>query len=72
MKNQAIDTTYETKFNNKWHGRQLKSMKRDLHHLFDPDIDKVWDGRDKGDLGRVVLYHAGLIRLSFLRPLQVY
>ena len=35
-------------------------MKRDLHCVFDAYIDKVCDGRDKDELGHVVLHHAGL------------
>lgn len=66
-KNNAIDTTYQVKFNTQWRGDKLKDLNRELHQMFDDVLDNVRG--NSTDLGRIVIHHAGL-QNPIVVPLQ--
>ena len=60
IKNKAIDSTYAIKFNEKWRGRKLSHLNRELRGLFQQIVSELRRLLPHTDLGRIVIHHPNL------------
>lgn len=68
---QAVDTTFEVRFDDQWQGRSLSSLLDSLRAMFGDILADVTAGLDPAhDLGRVVLHH-GQLSTPIVVPLSL-
>ena len=60
FKNNAVDTTYAIKFYEKWRGRKLYHLNRELRGMFQQIINELRRLLPHDDLGRIVIHHPNL------------
>ncbi|XP_062602848.1 uncharacterized protein LOC134264573 [Saccostrea cucullata] len=71
MKTKAREKTYEVQFHEKWQGRNLRDLHRELNGMFETALDKATAKHPSTDLGRVVVHHKDLEPIMVpLRPLE--
>ena len=56
-KNAAIDTTFQVKVNNRYHGQHLREIRRGLHGMFEDILQEAHGDLAGNDLGLVVIHH---------------
>ena len=69
IKNGAVDTCYQVKFDDQWQGQKLGNIKKQLHNMFEDILQQARGELDDQDLGRVIIHHNGLNQ-NVVVPLQ--
>lgn len=64
-----MDTSYEVKISERWWGKRLADIQKELHDMFGDVLNQATEGLSDQDLGRVIIHHDGLNNNAVI-PLQ--
>ena len=61
-------TTFSVKFEDTWHGKQVKNIENELHQMFKDILDEGLQDFDSQDIARVFINHPKLQQAIILKP----
>ena len=62
------ETTFSVKFEDTWHGKQVKNVENELHQMFQDILDEGLQDFDSQDIARVFINHPKLQHAIIVKP----